>query len=306
VVARGLCVAATLSLLFASAAAAAESPLPGGRAIAATASVKPSTHLFGDSILARFDVVFDPAEFDPDRLRVRLRFEPYEAVGGIHETRRRTGRLVHLRYEATLRCLHVGCLAPRAETKLGGQEEGRAERHTVQFPPAAVLEGAEGKGKLLLTRLFPPVQVVSRINTADRGGFAASLEPPSSTYRIRPALLAGLALAGAALLLLFPLVLAGRLAHGRWRATRVWRPLPPLERALTLVDWSARREDAGEERRKALEALAVVAEERGARPLAETTRALAWAAEPPAPGPTGEAGFEARRTLDGGGRDRSA
>ena len=84
----------------------------------------PSTHLFGDAIVARVDVVFDPAEFDPDRLRVRLRFEPYEAVGGIRETRRRSGRLVHVRYEAALRCLHVGCLAPRTETILGGQEEG--------------------------------------------------------------------------------------------------------------------------------------------------------------------------------------
>ena len=317
-VARGLCVAATLSLLVASAAAAAESPLPGGRAVVATASVTPTTHLFGDAIVARVDVVFDPAEFDPERLRVRLRFEPYEAVGGIRETRRRSGRLVHVRYEAALRCLHVGCLAPRTETILGGQEEGRAERKTVQFPPAAVLYGPQGNAELLLSRLFPPVQVVSRINTAQasglapgaqpgsRGAFAASLEPPPMTYRIRPGLLAGLAVGAALLLLVFPLVVVGRLAHGRWRAARGWRPLPPLERALVLVDWSARREDAGEDRRKALEALAVVAEQRGARPLADTTRALAWAEEPPPPELAGEAGSEARRTLDGGSRERSA
>lgn len=313
-VGRGLSVVATLSLLVAPAATAAESPLPGGRAIVATTLVSPSTHLFGDTVRARLDVVVDPREFDPERLRVRLRFAPYEAVGGIAEWRNEVGRLLHLRYEATLRCLHVACLAPRLQSTLGAQEEGRGERHTIRLAPAVI----GYSGRVLLTRRFPAVQVVSRINTAQasalapdarpgsEGAFAASVEPPEPTYRIRPRLLAGVALALACLLVLFPLTLAGRFVHARWRAKRGWRPLSPLERALTLVDWTAGREDGAEERRKALEALAVVLEQRGARPLAETARALAWDEEPPPRERTGEVGSQARHALDGGARGRPA
>jgi hypothetical protein len=314
VVGRRLSVAATLSLLVVPVAAAAEGPLPGGRAIVATASVSPSTHLFGDNIVARLDVVVDPREFDPDRLDVRLRFAPYEAVGGIGEERREVGPLLHLRYEATLRCLHADCLAPRLQSTLGGQEEGRGERHTIRLPPAVISYG----GAVLLTRRFPAAQVVSRINTAQasalapdarpgsQGAFAASVEPPDPTYRIRPRVLAGAALALACLLTLFPLALAWRLVHARWRAARRWRPLSPLERALALVDWTARRDDGDEDRRKALEALAVVLEQRGARPLAETARALAWDEEPPLGERAGQLGADARRELDGGARGRSA
>lgn len=313
-VGRGLSVVATLSLVLAPAAVAAEGPLPGGRAIVATASVSPSTHLFGDSVRARLDVVVDPREFDPARLDVRFRFAPYEAVGGIQEERREVGRLVHVRYEATLRCLHAACLAPRLQSTLGGQEEGRGERHTIRLPPAVI----SYDGSVLLTRRLPAVQVVSRINTAQasalapdarpgsQGAFAASVEPPEPTYRIRPRVLAGVALALAGLLALFPLALAWRLVHARWRAARRWRPLSPLERALALVDWTARREDGDEDRRKALEALAVVLEQRGARPLAETARALAWDEEPPPRERAGQLGSEARRELDGGARGRPA
>ena len=311
---RVLCVAATLSLLAASPATASETPLPGGRAIVASASVSPPTHLFGDSVRARLDVVVDPREFDPDELAVRLRFGPYEAVGGVRKDSREVGRLVHVRYETTLRCLHAGCLAPRLQSILGAQEEGRGERHTIRLPAAVI----RYRGAVLLTRPFPAVQIVSRINTAQasslapdarpgsQGAFAATLEPPEPTYRVAPRVLAGAALGLAGLLALFPLALAWRLARARWRATRRRRQLSPLERALALVEWTARREDGDDDRRKALEALAVVLEERGARPLAETARAVAWDEEPPPRERAGELGSEARRALDGGVHGRPA
>jgi hypothetical protein len=289
----------------------AQEPLPGGRALVAEVSLTPTTHLFGDSVVARVDLVVDPREFDPGRLRAAVRFGPYEAVGGIREGRRRSGGLVHVRYEATLRCLHVGCLAPREQTTLGAQEEGRAERHTIALPPVEVLH-REGNGRetILLVEHFPSVQVVSRINTAatsTRGrAFGASLAPPQPTYRVRPELLAALALAAAALLALLPAGLLGRALHDRWAAGRRWRPLPPLERALTLVDWTARREDGAEDRRKALESLAVVLDDRGERELAAAARRAAWASAAPDGGRAGELGAEARRNLGGGARDRTA
>lgn len=297
-------------------AGAQAQPLPGGRGLVATTSLTPTTHLFADPVVARLDVVLDPAQFDPDRLDVRLRFEPYEPVGAVARTRRELGGLIHLRYEAQLRCLHIGCIAPRFETALGGQEEGRAERHAIRLPPAElVYREAGGSPRVLLAKLFPVVEVVSRVNTArlqgldpdarpgSEGAFVASLEPPARTYRARPTLLAGALLGAAALLALFPVTLAGRALRARWRSARREGPLSPIERALVLVEWSARRDDA-EDRRKALEALAVVLEDGGAIPLAASARALAWSASSPAGEQAGAAGAEARQTLSGAGDGR--
>nr|MBA2460902.1 hypothetical protein [Actinomycetota bacterium] len=187
-----------------------------------------------------------------------------------------------------------------------------------QLPPIEILyEEDDGTTPVLLTKRFPVAEVVSRINTArlqgldpdarpgSEGAFVASLEPPERTYRARPALLAGLLLGAAFLLVHFPAVLVGRLLRARWRAARQRGPLSPLERALVLVDWTARRDDA-EDRRKALEALAVVLEHGGVRPLAATTRELAWAERSPAGSEAGEAGAAARRTLAGRGNGRAS
>lgn len=302
---------ALLATLVAAPAAAAEAGIPGGRALVVRTSVSPETHLFAEPVVARVDVVVDPALLDPDALRVSQRFAPYQPIRPTEETRRRVGELVHLRYSTTLRCLHVGCIAPRFRTDLGEQEGGRAERHTFRLPAAEVRDG----NRLLLTKGFPPIEVVSRANTARlddvnvppfiaRSVYVASLEPPPPTYRVPPTLLAALALAGAFALLLFPAVLVGRAARARWVASRRPRPLSPLERALVLVDWTARREDGEEDRRKALELLADVLERGGAGSLAETTRELAWAEQSPDRSRSGELAAEAKRTLAGGGNGR--
>ena len=308
-----------LAALFLVPAAPAQDALPGGRALVATASVSPEAHLFADPVVARLDLVLDPRQFDPDRIRVALRFAPYEPVGEIQETRREVGKLVHVRYTATLRCLDVRCIAPQESTILGQQEAGRGERHTLQFAPAEIgYQNEAGRAQALLQRRFPPVQVVSRINTArldeaanqpllrSRSSYVASLEPPPTTYRVSPTLLAALALGAAGLLLLFPAVLLVRLAYGRWRDARRPRPLSPLERALVLVEWTARGQNGAEDRRKALEALAAALEQAGARPLAETTRELAWAEESPGREHAGEVAAQARHTAAGGGRGRPA
>lgn len=304
---------AWLAALLLAPAAAAETALPGGRAIVAATSVSPETHLFAEPVVARMDLVLDPRLLDPDRIRVRLRLAPYERVGPIQERRRAVGELVHLRYTAMLRCLHVGCIAPREATILGEQEAGRAERQTFQFPPAEVRYGE----RVLLRRRFPAVEVVSRVNTAQleaadvapfagRSAYVASTEPPPPTYRLSPTLLAALALTAAFLLFLFPVSLGGRLLYARWIAARRPRPLTPLERALALIAWTGRRDDGEEDRRKALELLAVVLERGGARPLADATRALAWDAESPARERAGELAAQARRTIGGGGDGRAA
>jgi hypothetical protein len=307
--------AASLAALLLVTPAAAQDALPGGRAIFATVSVSPDTHLFAEPVAARVDVVLDRGQLDPDRIQVRMRFAPYRLVAPIRETRREAGELVQLRYTATLRCLDVRCIAPRFRTVLGEQEGGRAERYTFRFPPAQILYEEGGRPQLLFARAFPAVEVVSRINTtqldsaeqpgAAGSGYTASLQPPSTTYRMSPERIAAVAFAAAFLLFLLPATLAGRFVLARWKASRRPRQLSPLERALVLVEWTSGRAGAEHDRRKALEALAEALEREGQRPLAEATRTFAWTEESPGPERSGELAAEARTTVAGGANGRS-
>jgi hypothetical protein len=264
--------------------AAAQDALPGGRALYVATSLTPETHLFAEPVVAQIDVVLDPAQLDPDRIEVRLgRFAPYELVEPVSKTRTDARKLTRFRFTATLRCLNTRCLAPQFQTALGAQEGGRPERYNFRFPPVAVLYDENGRQQPLLTRAFPTLEVVSRINSAELaagGGYAARLDPPSPTYRIAPERAAALSLVAALLLLLLPGVLAGRYVRARWQAARRSRQLSRLERALILVEWTNEHEGE-DERRKALEALADALERGGATPLADDTRAFAWAATSP-------------------------
>jgi hypothetical protein len=315
-VVRGAAALAFLAGLVLPGPASAQDALPGGRAIVATAAIAPDTHLFAEPVTARVDLVLDPAQLDPDRIRVRMRLAPYKLIGPVRETRRDVNDLVHVRYTATIRCLEVECLAPRFETVLGEQEAGRAERHTYRFPPAEIHYEEDGREQLLFRRGFPALQVVSRLNTAQldaadqpgatRSAYTASLEPPEPTYRMSPERIAAVALAAAALLFLFPAVLTGRFLLRRWRATRRPRELSPLERALVLVEWTGRQADGEHDRRKALEALADALEREGASPLAEAARTFAWGEESPGRERAHELAAEARTAVARRGNGRPA
>jgi hypothetical protein len=115
--------------------------------------------------------------------------------------------------------------------------------------------------------------------------------------------LAAIALALAACLLLFPAWLVGRAVVDRWRIRRRPRDLSPVDRALVLVEWASRQEDGEEDRRRALEALADVLDERGVEPLAATARTSAWEEDAPNETRARELAGEARAVL--GGRDWS-
>jgi hypothetical protein len=310
-------VAACAAALLLVPGAAAQDALPGGRAIFATASISPDTHLFAEPVAARVDIVLDPAQLDPDRIQVRMgRFAPYEPLGPVEKERTDAGELVRLRFTARLRCLDVRCLAPRYRTVLGEQEGGRPERYNFRFSPAQILYEENQRPQLLLARAFPVLEVVSRINSAQLdaadqpgaagSGYTASLEPPAPTYRMSPEWIAAVALGAAFVLFLLPATVAARFAHSRWKGSRRPRRLSPLERALVLVEWTGRRADGEHERRKALEALADALELEGARQLAEATRTYAWGEESPAPERAQELAAQAKTTLAGGSNGRPA
>jgi hypothetical protein len=300
-----------LAWLLLAPTAAAEDPLPGGRAIFAEASISPDTHFFADAVVAQVELVLDPAQLDPERVRVGMSFSPYGLLGPIQVTRRTVGELVSLRYAARLRCLHISCIAPRFRTALGEQEGGRAERYRFRFRPAEVLyKGEGGRSRLLFRRSFPAVEVVSRINTAQveaadqpvftRSAYTATLKPPAPTYRMSPKLIAAVAWAGAFVLFLFPATLAARLISARWKASRPPQHLAPLERALLLIEWACRHANGEHDRRKALEALADALERADVLPLAEATRTFAWAKESPDSERAQELAAKARTVPEGG------
>lgn len=309
------------ALLLLLAPATGRAALPDGRAIAVVTSLSQDVHLFAEPVVARVLVIVDSKEFAPERVRVVTNFGPYEIVGRVERTRRTIGDVVEMRYAATLRCLVAACVAPRYATVLGEQESGRPERYTYRFRPAEILyERPSGRAELLLQRPFPALEVVSRINTAqveavdplDESGLAdparassytASLEPPSPTYRISPQALAGIAFALAGVLLVFPAWLTGRVVVARWGAVRRPRQLSPADRALLLVEWASRIQDGDADRRRALEALADVLEQKGEGRLADTARTQAWATDAPDPTRSKELAREARSVL--GGRDWS-
>lgn len=262
--------------------------LPGGRLVLATASFDPPVHLFGDEVVARLDLIVDRRRLDPEAMRVRPRFHPYERVGGVRVSRTDRGDLTRLRYEARLRCLHLGCIGVRLESAAGPRETGRGERRTFRFAPARVTYEERGRERLLRVVRWPPLEVVSRINAQQirtrRFVFESNLTPlPRVTYLLPPPLLALLLLLAALALLALPATRLRRKLQARRPPPIEEEPeLPPLERALQLVEWARERAN-GEDRRRALEVLAVALEDVERPEDADEVRALAWAPPPPSP-----------------------
>ena len=275
----GACAVAGV-LALAAAARAANAGVAGALAgePAVKASLTPRTHLFGDSVLARVDVIVERKQLDPERIEAQLDFAPYERVT-IRRDRQDSGGLTLLTYTARLRCLTSQCLPRRT-------------RRTFTFRPATISFQAAGGGGSVSAR-FPPLVVVSRLGRRDLAQDDALARPPwrarifpleKASYRISPRGAAAVSF-GAASALVVAAALLG-LRYGRRRAPeerrrRVpFRMLSPLERALALVE-DAGAEERSSDRRKALELLAGELRSGGDAGLAQAARELAWSERGP-------------------------
>jgi hypothetical protein len=258
--------------------------LARGRAISATARIDPTTPLFGDEITARIDVVVDRRRADPSKVHVRTRFTPLEPVT---QTTRRwdVGRLTYIRKTWTLRCLSRLCaqIEPTFSAGLNGAK-GTGRRAT-PLAPARIVYAARGLPSLTLA--WPTVEWLSRINqTAESSGsffYHVDLVPPPVSYAISPGrLLILLAVVLVVVLAILAAIVRRRLAERRRARLPHREPeLPPLERALRLLEHALGDDGAG--RRRALELVAVEVERAGERALSTELRALAWQpAVPPA------------------------
>jgi hypothetical protein len=262
--------------------------LPPGSFVAATGTLDPSVHLFGDTVTARATVVVDNRKLDPDRVQLKAAFTPYKQIVATRIGRRTAGDLTELDYVYRLRCLERQCTTQAIGSAV---EPDAGVPRSFRFAPGAVLYTDEGKKepRLLRTIRWPALQSASRINGQDVTQvfgfpFRAHVVPlPDLTYRMSPVGLAAILLLLAALLLVLPVALVVR--RLRRKPPPVEEPeleLSPLERTLRLVEWSRGRV-APEERRAALEALAAELDAVDDRPLADDARAAGW--RPPFPDP---------------------
>ena len=282
---------------------AAEPRLPSGRAVAATPTLDQSVHLFGDTVVARLDVLVDARRLDPDRVELVPRFRPYERVGRVEIERADHGDVTELRYTIRLRCLGPPCIPSRLPSAAGPQEPGRGERKAFNFPSSLLVYEEGERERLLRIVRWEALESVSRLSeshfAATQFAFRSGYVPlPGVTWTVHPTLLA-LLLVAAALALLTPavLIVRRRLRTRRSVAVEEEPEVPPLERALLLVEWTRDRAD-GEDRRRALELLAKELE-LASSPLADDARRLAWSPRSPTPDAATEVVRRVREGMDG-------
>jgi hypothetical protein len=304
--------AATVLVALATVTAAhAAAPLPASTpradGIVARLALTPRTAPFAERVSADLDVLVDRRRIDMAAgVRAATVFLPFTPAGPTTFTRRDAGSFTRLHWHYPLLCVDQGCTHPGARRRLVLPPArivyrplgGLAQRIVVRWPVVAV-DSRLDSDSLKRTRAFfdaPPWR-----------GDVVSL--PAVSYGARPAAVeAGLIAAGILLLGLGGFLVARAVGRplpgpGEWRRPR--RRVPPLERALLLVE-RARESGAAEERRKALERLARELGTTGADELAGDARELAWAEPDPEDEATGELTTAVRRLLSGRGNGRHA
>jgi hypothetical protein len=264
---------------------------PPGKDFAASRSLTPTAHLFGEFVHARVDVIVDREKLDPDRVRATLNFLPYRIQNGVERSREDFSHFTRLRWEATLRCITIACVPSRIQSVLG-EQEGRGERRTYRFKPARVSYEDPKTGKVSRLRqvFWPPLDAISRLSPDEQqipsyaslgpgGEFGATLAPVDEpSFRAPAWLLGGALLAAALALLALPTTLIVREVRRRRPAPQAEAQLSPLELALQRVE-RVRDHGHADEQREALEALAFELDGDG---RAARVRALAWQPDAPA------------------------
>jgi len=273
------------------------SALPGDVPFAATASLSPSVVYFGDPLTARIDVAVDTHKVDPGRVRIATSFGPFDRLAQ-HKVRRDAGRITYIRETYRLRCLARDCvqLLPSVAAAAGGAKP--SGRRATEFPPARVyVHGSSSAQPILLQ--WPTVESVTRVNQTESQlqtfFYHADLTPPARSYALSPSGLLWLLFVVVLVLAAVPMTLAmlRMRAYRRARGPLPREELAPLERALRLLEW-ANRQPAGENRRRALELVALELLRGGRGDLGDEARALAWSPPPPPPEEAGQLGTRVR------------
>lgn len=274
--------------------------LPTGKALAASGSLTPAAHLFGDTVTARVEAIVDARRLDPARVRLDASFGPYRPVRRIRRLREDLGATTRLRFVVDLHCVTESCLPKPGALK------------KTQFPPARVRYVGRGAAVAPVSVQWPAVTSQSRldpfvlqardprlpplwrVNAAPIGGPRYSVGPGSAFWLL---VFVAALLVGAAALALRPYLPQPALPFRR--AAR----LGPLERALGAVE--SARSRGPEEERKALELLAEELRRSGEGDLAWTASSLAWAPGSPELEPTDALAVDVRRVIEEGSNGRA-
>jgi hypothetical protein len=273
-----------LAALATSASAAAASPPVQARSV-----LSPQVVLFGDTVRARIELTVDRTRVDPDSLRARADFSPWELVAPPERARRDANDTSSVRFTFVLRCLTSSCVPASGSSQF-------------DFPAAVVTDSAGGRLRVAWPRLVVNSRKVSsaQIRAARTPWQADLLSMPQVSYRIPPGLLFALLLAAGSVAALAGAGLALRALPRRRPEPEplpvpVAPPLPPLERALTLLEAPA-VENGNADRRRALELVADALADRDAR-LAAVARGMAWSADKPSDAETSGLASQARAVL---------
>ncbi|MFN2470390.1 MAG: hypothetical protein ABR583_05255 [Gaiellaceae bacterium] len=271
-----------------------EPVIAGDERISVETALSPRTHMFGDSVIARVDLVFSRVFLAVESIHVRASFAPFrvEAAG---RTRSDHGDTTRLTLTYRLVCLRNACLARAGEQRV------------FSFPEAIVSYTFAGGGTRQRARVrWPDATAGSRLSAGEfaRPSLRASLRPlPAPTYRVPPDVLAALSLVGAfVLLLVASALLVPQLPRSLGLRVPGWarrhrRQQTPLELALARVRATGSN-GAGHDARRALEALALELALSGRSDLAGDARRLAWSAERPAANGIGELETEVERVIE--------
>ena len=283
----GAIAAAVLGSVLGGGEAETGGPGSGGEPVVET-SIAPSEHLVGDPVVARITIRVDREHAAPDSVDVIARFRPYRRVGPAEVLREDGKETTVFRYAFPLQCVDLPCVP-------------QGEAIQVELPTAVVHYFDRDRNLAVDQHVaWPKVMVGSRVGFAEPALRAGTSDLPPASYRLGPTFLGWLfAGASAALVLTLGAAIARRLARRPAERPEEVEPLrggrSPLERALALVEEATGR--AVEERRTALDALALALEGSGFASLASPTRRLAWSAAVPEPDAMGDLAASVRRAL---------
>ncbi|HEU4942178.1 MAG TPA: hypothetical protein VFT18_02870 [Gaiellaceae bacterium] len=267
----------------------------GDQPIVGTALLDPESHLFGDAVRARVELIVDTTRVDPGSIDVGANFEPYRELRPVERSRADNGSLARLRYDYLLGCLTAGCLPKGSgRVELGGVAVNYTRRGAVE-PDASTID-------------WVPIRVAGRIdpNQLEQAALRSdlrSLPPPS--YTVSPRTVELVALALAVLLALAAAILALRLLPLDRLADRLGARFvdrrSSLEQALALVRESS-TSGSTEEGRRALERLAVELRRSRNPALAADASRLAWSQDRPVATGVGSLSDEVQRLISENGR----
>jgi len=285
--------------------------LPPGEAVAATWSLSPTSHLFGDTVHLRVEATVDRRRLDPKFLQLDAPLKPYERVGPRRRTERDVGRYAELVYSIDLRCIQSNCVS----SGIGGS------LRTIKLDPARlVYRGPAPRGGFQpITHTWPGLVSYSRLDPNDLAARARGVTPfganpnraskqPLPPWRIASDLSPVSYSVGPNKAFWFAVVFALFLVGASGLLLRPYLPTPaflrrrrepgPLELALATVE-SARASGRQERERQALELLGTELARSGELHLAESARALAWSQpDPPEPALTAALTLDVRKVID--------